>query len=129
MRADPVAWPLGEIGLIESPRDLEVVQHKLVVRFPVAEWSVRLGRLRFVFPAAMVGGGILLLSRTHAIANVREALLVELSHLPLVVLAVAAGSARWTELSGPPELAGVAAVFWPAFLALIGALLLTYREA
>ena len=137
VRSDPEAWPLGEIGLLDSLRDPEVVQHKLaallVAGFAVAEWAVRLGRLRgrlrFVFPAAMLAGGLLLLSHTHAIANVREALLVELSHLPLAVLAVVGGSARWTELRGPPELARPAAAVWPACLILIGVLLLIYREA
>ncbi len=137
VRSDPEAWPLGEIGLLDSLRDPEVVQHKLaallVAGFAVAEWAVRLGRLggrlRFVFPAAMLAGGLLLLSHTHAIGNVREALLVELSHLPLAVLAVVGGSARWTELRGPPELGRPAAAVWPACLVLIGVLLLVYREA
>ena len=82
VRADPEAWPLGEIGLLDSLRDPEVVQHKLaallVAGFALAEWAVRLGRIRgrarFVFPVAMLAGGVLLLSHTHAIANVREAL-------------------------------------------------------
>lgn len=137
VRSDPEAWPLGEIGLLDSLRDPEVVQHKLaallVAGFAVAEWAVRLGRLRgrlrFVFPGAMLAGGLLLMSHTHAIGNVREALLVELSHLPLAVLAVVGGSARWTELRGPPELARPAAAVWPACLVLIGVLLLIYREA
>jgi copper resistance protein D len=137
VRSDPEAWPLGEIGLLESLRDPEVVQHKLaallVVGFGLAEWAVRLGRLRgrlrFVFPLSMLAGGLLLLSHTHAIANVREALLVELSHLPVAVLAVVGGGARWTELRGPPELARPAAAVWPACLVLIGVLLLIYREA
>ena len=137
VRADPEAWPLGEIGLLDSLRDPEVVQPKLaallVAGFALAEWLVRLGRIRgrarFVFPLAMLAGGVLLLSHTHAIANLREALLVELSHLPMAVLAVVGGSARWTELRGPPELARPAAALWPACLVLIGALLLLYREA
>jgi copper resistance protein D len=137
VRADPEAWPLGEIGLLESLRDPEVVQHKLaallVAGFALAEWAVRLGRIRgrsrFVFPVAMLAGGVLLLSHTHAIANVRDALLVELSHLPIAVLAVIGGSARWTELRGPPELARPAAALWPACLVLIGLLLINYREA
>ena len=137
VRSDPEAWPLGGIGLLDSLRDPEVVQHKLaallVAGFAVAEWAVRLGRLRgrlrFVFPGAMLAGGLLLMSHTHAIGNVREALLVELSHLPLAVLAVVGGSARWTELRGPPELARPAAAVWPACLVLIGVLLLIYREA
>lgn len=137
VRADPEAWPLGSIGFLDSLRDPEVVQHKLaallVAGFAVAEWAVRLGRLRgrlrFVFPLAMLAGGLLLLSHTHAVSNVREALLVELAHLPLAVLAVVGGSARWTELRGPPELARPAAALWPACLVLIGVLLLIYREA
>jgi putative copper resistance protein D len=137
VRADPEAWPLGEIGLLDSLRDPEVVQHKLaallVAGFALAEWAVRLGRirgrLRFVFPVAMLAGGVLLLSHTHAIANVREALLVELAHLPIAVLAVVGGGARWTELRGPPELARAAAAIWPACLVVIGVLLLIYREA
>lgn len=137
VRTDPEAWPFGEIGLLDSLRDPEVVQHKLVVMlvagFAVAEWAVRLGwvrgRVRFVFPAAMLAGGLLLLSHTHATANVREALLIELSHLPIAVLAVVGGGARWTELRGPRELSRPAAALWPACLVLIGVLLLIYREA
>ena len=137
VRSDPEAWPLGHIPLLESLRDPEVVQHKiaglLVAGFAVAEWAVRLGRLRgrarYVFPVAMMAGGVLLLAHTHAIANVREALLVELSHLPLAVMAVAAGCARWTELRGPPALAGPARWIWPVGLVLIGLLLIAYREA
>ncbi|WP_043360550.1 copper resistance D family protein [Belnapia sp. F-4-1] len=137
IRSDPEAWPLGDIGLLDSLRDPEVVQHKLasllVVAFAVSEWSVRLGllrgRVRFVFPLAMLAGGVLLLAHTHAISNIKEAQLIELSHLPLALLAVVAGCARWTELRGPPELARVGRWLWPACLIGIGLLLLLYREA
>jgi putative copper resistance protein D len=137
VRSDPEAWPLGDIPLLESLRDPEVVQHKLagllVVGFALAEWAVRLGwvrgRARFVFPLAMLGGGVLLLAHTHAIGNVKDALLVELSHLPLAVLAVVGGVARWTELRGPAELARPARWLWPLCLVLIGLLLILYREA
>ncbi|MDO9710781.1 CopD family protein [Paracraurococcus lichenis] len=137
VRSDPEAWPLGEIGLLESLRDPEVVQHKLaallVVGFAVAEWWVRLGRItgraRFVFPSAMVAGGVLLLAHTHAISNVKEALLVELSHLPLAVLAVVGGCARFAELRGPGEVSRLARWIWPVCLVLIGVLLILYREA
>jgi copper resistance protein D len=54
---------------------------------------------------------------------------VELAHLPIAVLAVVGGGARWTELRGPPELARAAAAIWPACLVVIGVLLLIYREA
>jgi putative copper resistance protein D len=142
LRSDPEAWPLGEIGLLESLRDPEVVQHKLaallVVGFALAEWGVRLARdrrgrrpsrLRFVFPSAMLAGGVLLLAHTHAISNQKEALLVELSHLPLAVLAVVGGCARFAELRGPEPLVRIARWVWPGALALIGVLLILYREA
>ena len=72
---------------------------------------------------------MLLLAHTHAISNVRDALLVELSHLPLAVLAVVGGAARFTELRGPEEMARVARWVWPVCLVLIGMLLILYREA
>lgn len=138
IRSDPEVWPLGHIDLITAMRDPEVVQHKLagllVAGFALSEWGVRLGRLRgararLVFPLAMVAGGVLLLAHSHAIANQKEALLVELSHLPLAVLAVAGGCARWTELRGPEALARPARWIWPACLILVGTILAFYREA
>jgi putative copper resistance protein D len=162
LRSDPEAWPLGDIGLLDSLRDPEVVQHKLaallVVGFAIAEWWVRLARdrpardrpalataggaawsglpdagpaggQRFVFPSAMLAGGVLLLAHTHAISNQKEALLVELSHLPLAVLAVVGGCARFVELRGPERLSRLARWIWPGCLVLIGLLLILYREA
>jgi putative copper resistance protein D len=136
VRSDPEAWPLGEIGLLDSLRDPEVVQHKLaallVVGFALSEWGVRLGRLgggaRFVFPAAMLAGGVLLLAHSHAIADQKEALLVELSHLPIGVLAVVGGCARFVELRGPDGMARVARWVWPVCLVLIAVILVLYRE-
>jgi putative copper resistance protein D len=137
LRSDPEAWPLGEIGLLQSLRDPEVVQHKLagllVVGFAVTEWWVRLGkvtgRARYVFPLAMIAGGVLLLAHSHAISNIKDAQLIELSHLPLAVLALIAGCARWIELRGPPALSRPARWIWPSCLMLIGVLLILYREA
>jgi putative copper resistance protein D len=43
VRADPEAWPLGEIGLLDSLRDPEVVQHKLAALL-VAGFAVASGR-------------------------------------------------------------------------------------
>lgn len=137
LRSDPETWPLGEIPLLDSLRDPEVTQHKLagllVVGFALAEWAVRLGRargrVRFVFPLAMLAGGVLLLTHTHAISNVKEGLLIELSHLAVAVLAVVAGCARWVELRGPAELVAPARRIWPVCLILIGIVLIFYREA
>jgi copper resistance protein D len=137
VRADPEAWPLGDIGFLDSLRDSGVVQHKLagllVVAFALSEWGVRLGRLggrvRFVFPVAMLTGGVLLLMHSHGFADPKEGLLVELSHLPIGVLAVLAGCSRWLELRGPEALSRPARWIWPACLLLVGVVLVIYREA
>jgi copper resistance protein D len=137
LRSDPEAWPLGHISLLESMRDPETVQHRLsvllVVGFALSEWAVRLGwlggRARFAFPVAMLAGGVLLLTHTHALSNVKEALLVDISHMPLAVFALIAGCARWTELRGLHNLVGVARWTWPLCLVAIGLLLVSYREA
>jgi putative copper resistance protein D len=71
----------------------------------------------------------LLLTHTHALSNIKQELLIELTHLPLAIFAVAAGWSRWLELrmAGPHR--QVAAWIWPLCFVLIGATLLNYREA
>jgi putative copper resistance protein D len=82
-----------------------------------------------VFPAVCAVGGALLLTHTHALTNINEELLIELSHLPLAIFAVAAGWSRWLELrlSGPQR--RIPAWIWPFCFVLIGVVLLNYREA
>ena len=73
----------------------------------------------------MLAGGVLLLAHTHAISNVKDAQLIELSHLPLAVLA----GSRW--LRPLDRVAGSGRSWpvsrrwlWPACLVLIGLLLI-----
>ncbi|MBO0712779.1 MAG: CopD family protein, partial [Acetobacteraceae bacterium] len=89
IRSDPETWPLGHIGLIESLRDVEVAQHRvfvlLVVGFAFFEWRVRSSsrphpHAALVFPLISAIGGALLLTHSHAIANVKDALLIEITH-------------------------------------------------
>jgi putative copper resistance protein D len=138
LRADPEVWPLGTIGLVESLRDPEVVQHRLfavmTAAFAAFEWRVRTGRFRsqrpaFVFPLVMIAGGVLLLAHSHAISDVKEQVLIEWSHLPLGVLGVLGGAARWMQLRGAGTEARWAGWIWPACLVLTGLVLLGYREA
>jgi putative copper resistance protein D len=138
VRSDPEVWPMGSIGLIESLRDVEVVQHRVFAALPIAfgvfEWAVRTGRLRqrwaaYVFPLVCAGGGALLLTHTHAIANVKDQLLIEWTHTPLALAAVVAGWSRWLELRLPGRIGRVGGWVWPFCFLLIGALLLFYREA
>ena len=138
LRSDPEVWPLGEIGFFESFRDVEVLQHRvfvvLIVAFAVFEWGVRTGRLRspraaLVFPLMTALGGALLLTHSHAIANVKDQLLIELSHTPLALAGIAAGWARWLELRADGRVQRVAGWVWPVCFVLVGAILLNYREA
>lgn len=138
VRSDPEVWPLGSIGLIELLRDVEVAQHRVFAMMPIAfglfEWAVRTGRLRapwaaYVFPLICAGGGALLLTHTHAIANVKDQLLIEWTHTPLALTAVVAGWSRWLELRLKGPIATVCAWIWPVCFALIGMMLIFYREA
>jgi putative copper resistance protein D len=137
VRSDPEVWPLGQIGLIDSLHDPEVVQHRafalLPLLFGLFEWGVRTGRLRgrlkYVFPLVCAGGGALLLTHNHTIANVKDALLIEFTHTPLALAAIVAGWARWLELRTPGRVAASAGWVWPACFVVIGLLLVFYREA
>jgi putative copper resistance protein D len=138
VRSDPEIWPLGDIGVFESLRDVEVVQHRMFAMLPIAfglfEWSVRTGRLKapwapYVFPLVCAGGGALLMTHSHAIANVKDALLIEWTHTPLALAAIVAGWSRWLELRLPGRIGRGCAWIWPVCFMVIGGLLLFYREA
>jgi|HubBroStandDraft_1064217.scaffolds.fasta_scaffold00009_107 putative copper resistance protein D len=138
LRSDPEVWPLGDIGFFESLYDVEVVQHRffvvLVVIFAVFEWRVRAGglgrsRANLVFPLVCAVGGAALLTHQHAIANVKDQLLIELTHTPLALAALAAGWARWLELRLDPPGSRIAGWVWPVCFLVVGLLLLSYREA
>lgn len=142
VRSDPETWPLGEIGFAESFRDVEVLQHRafvlLLVVFALFEWRVRATnwgsrRAALVFPLLCAAGGTLLLTHSHAIANLKDQLLIELTHTPLALAGIAAGWGRWLEIRLNPRenpLAWqVAGWVWPACILFSGLLLLVYREA
>ena len=138
LRSDPEVWPLGEQPFWASLRDVEVFQHRifvlLIVAFAWFEWRVRAQgwgdrRAALVFPLICAGGGILLLTHSHAIANVKEQLLIEITHTPLALAAIMAGWARWLELRLPPPGSRIAGWVWPVCLVLVGLILLDYREA
>ena len=138
LRSDPEVWPLGEIGFFESFRDPEVVQHRIfvavIVAFGLFEWAVRTGRLRspraaLVFPLTTALGGGLLLTHSHALSNVKDALLIEITHVPLALFGVTAGWARWLELRLPAPNNRFYAWLWPIAFVLVGFVLLSYRES
>jgi len=139
-RSDPENWPLGPNGFWESFLASDVLQHRaaviLVIMFAIFQWRVETNRVQshfaaLVFPAVCAFGGVILLTHTHPLGNVKEELLVELSHTPLAILAVIAGWSRWLELRLPEpvrtrrRLAWV----WPVCFILIGLILMDYHEA
>ena len=138
VRADEEVWPLGHLGLIESLRDPEIAQHKLlmmlIVAFGVFEWRVRQGRLKsawaaYVFPLTTAAAAGFLLTHSHGLANPKEEMLIEITHTPLALVGVAAGWSRWLELRLDDSPARrVAGYVWPIAFVLAGLLLLFYRE-
>ncbi len=137
VRNDPRAWPLGPAGFWESMTLPDVLQHRafvaLVVAFGVFEWAVRTGRLRprpwaFVFPLVGAVGGGLLLTHSHAMFNLKEEFLTEITHAPLGILGAFMGWARWAELR-LPEAGALPGWIWRLCFVAIGVLLLFYREA
>jgi len=137
IRADSENWPLGPRGFWESFQVAEVAQHRvfvlLIVGFAVFEWAVQTGRLSprragLVFPAVCAIGGALLLTHSHSLGNVKEEFLAELSHIPLAILAVIAGWARWLEIRMPKPIPAARWV-WPICFIVIGTILLNYRES
>jgi putative copper resistance protein D len=137
LQADTECWPVGWKGFEACWADPEVFQHRMAalvcLAFGVFEARVRKQRkendpLALVFPLMVAVGGAVLLTHSHAITNVKENLLAELSHVLMGVLAVFAGWARWLELRLPEKNRVLPSWIWPVCFVLIGATLLNYRE-
>jgi putative copper resistance protein D len=136
-RNDPRAWPLGPAGFWESLSLPDVLQHRafvvLIVALSVFEWMVRSGGLArrpwgYVFPLLCAVGGGLLLTHSHAMFNLKNEFLAEVTHAPIGILGAFAGWARWLELRLPAA-RRPAGWLWIACFTTIGFLLLVYREA
>jgi putative copper resistance protein D len=137
-RADEQAWPLGQAGFFASLRDPEVAQHRiftlLIILFGLFEWRVRVngrkdGKAVLVFPLTIAVAGAMLLTHSHAIANIKDELLIEMSHAPLALCGITAGWARWLELRLEGRPSRIASWVWPFAFVIIGLILLDYREA
>jgi putative copper resistance protein D len=139
LRSDPEVWPLGPNGFWVTLTDPEVLLHRifvlLVIALAIFEWRVQTGRVaagsaRLIFPMLIAVAGALLLTHSHALGNIKEEVLAELSHIPLAILAVTAGWSRWLELRLPSEnrTRHALARVWPLCIFLIGVALLNYRE-
>lgn len=139
-RADPEAWPLGSRGFWDSFYNPEDLEHRLfillIISFVAFEWGVQTHRIlsqkaALVFPSVCALGGALLLTHNHTLGNMKEELLMEMSHTAIAICAVFAGWSRWLELRVRTKgrVKSVAAWIWPVCLMFIGLILLNYREA
>lgn len=136
VRADPRAWPLGPAGVWESMALPDVLQHRafvlLIVALGVFEWMVRCGRLpsrpwAYVFPLLCAFGGGLLLTHSHAMFDLKDEFLTEVTHAPLGILGAFAGWGRWLEVRLPDPGVMPGRVWRVCFIA-VGLLLVFYRE-
>jgi len=139
LRADPENWPLGPNGFWESFESSDVLQHRaavlLLILFAGFQWGVETGRVKshaaaLVFPGVCALGGVVLLTHSHALTNVKEEMLAELSHTPLAICGIVAGWSRWLELRLPVEnnYRKYLGWVWPVCFILVGLILLNYHE-
>ena len=139
LRADPENWPLGPRPFWQSFAEPDVLEHRLyavlISCFAFFEWAVATGRWRspraaYVFPLLCAAGGAALLTHQHGLANVKDEMLAELAHTPIAIAGATAGWGRWLQLRLPgTRAARIAGLVWPVCLALVGLLLLDYRES
>lgn len=135
---DPEGWQTGAVGFWDQMRSPEVVQHRIFLAltavFGIAEWRVRSGRRpesgsRYLFPLVAIVSGILLISHIHEVSNTRSLFLMEVTHLPLGLVSLVAGWARWLELRLPSVNGAGPGHVWGPALCLFGLILTFYREA
>jgi putative copper resistance protein D len=140
LRADPENWPLGPNGFWASFREADVLQHRaavlLIILFALFQWAVETNRVKshaaaLVFPGVCAIGGIVLLTHMHAVTNIKQEMLIELSHTPLAIFGIVAGWARWLELRLPQENSTrkYLAWVWPVCFIFVGLILMDYHEA
>ena len=138
LRADPENWPLGPRPFWQSFAAPDVLQHRvgalLIVVFAAFESAVQAGKLRarwasYIFPAMCAVGAALLLTHEHSAKDIKESMLAEMSHTPIALLGMTAGCGRWLELRLPrSRMTTIAGYLWPLCLAVVGIVLLNYRE-
>jgi putative copper resistance protein D len=140
LRADPENWPLGPNGFWASFGEAEVLQHRLAVLLLIAfaafQYLVETQKLKspgaaLVFPIVCILGGMVLLTHSHALGNIKEELLAEMSHTPLAIFGLMAGWSRWLELRLPPENTAKKYLswLWPVCFIIVGLILMDYHES
>jgi copper resistance protein D len=138
LRADPENWPLGPRPFWQSFYSPDVLQHRfgalMVLVFAAFECAVQAGKLRarwatYVFPAMCAAGAAMLLTHEHSATDAKQALLAEMSHTSIALVGITAGWGRWLELRLPrSRMASLSGYLSPLCLAVVGLILLNYRE-
>ena len=135
--SNPTEFPLGPLSFWESAQDAEVVQHWLgaFVAFGLGwvEWRARRGPwgsrdLRYIFPVLCIVGGIILLTHSHNIYELKQDFLTQSTHVAMGVLAVVIGCARWLELRSAPPQDRIAGLIAAGGMLLVGLILLFYVD-
>jgi putative copper resistance protein D len=116
------------------------LQHRLavvlIIAFAIFQYRVETKKVKsmaaaLVFPVVCALGGVVLLTHTHALSNVKEEMLTELSHTPLAIFGIMAGWSRWLELRLPDQ--NLARKYlkwiWPVCFIFIGLILVDYHES
>ena len=140
LRADPENWPLGPNGFWASFAEADVLQHRaavvLIIVFAIFQYMVETNRVKseaaaLVFPGVCAIGGVVLLTHMHAVTNIKQEMLIELSHTPLAICGIVSGWARWLELRLPAEnkVRRYLAWVWPVGFIFVGLILMDYHEA
>ena len=131
--ANPDHWPLGPIGFLASVQNIEVVQHWLVAGVVLSmgwfEWKTRgqaVGLTSFVFPLLCVVGGVMLLTHSHSVTELKQEFLIQSTHVAMGVFAVLLGCTRWLELRLPPPYNRVAGTLSLTAMLMVGLVLLFY---
>jgi putative copper resistance protein D len=139
LRADPENWPLGPRSFWASFASPDVLQHRtyalLIVAFALFEWAAETNRIKvraacYVFPLLCAVGGALMMTHSHPLSNLKDSMLIEMTHTPIALLGATAGWSRWLELRLPQKRnSKIASYIWPVCLMLVGIVLLDYRES
>lgn len=133
--ANPDDWPLGPLGFLESAKDIQVVQHWMaalvVLGLGAVEWRARQPaqagtRLALVFPILCIVGGIVLLTHSHQIQELRREFLIQSTHVAMGFLGVIVGCSRWLELRLPAPHDRIAGHVMVLSLVLVALILLFY---
>lgn len=131
--ANPDHWPLGPIGFPASLQNTEVVQHWLAagVVFGMGwfEWKTRTQSVKwesFVFPILCMVGGLMLLTHSHGLTELKQEFLIQSTHVTMGLLGVLMGCARWLELRLPIPYSRLAGMLSLLAMGLVGFVLLFY---